>query len=125
MCSLIERQDGESRGSASNQTHIGRYVIKCDPHWHSWIHVGEQVRTSLPLPVCNAARAALDVTFDRGTLANQIDTRRIADLDARQLGFLEIAVHVEAIPVDQGEERFPGIDVIARPADLPPHADAK
>ena len=55
------------------------------------------------------------MAVDDGVFADQVDASRIADLDARELGFLEIAVHVEAIGVDQGQERFSGVDVIARP----------
>src|SRR5262249_27666941 len=97
---------------------------KCNPNRHTLgqphpteggVDVGKQVGAALSLPVCDAAGNALYVALDYGALANQVDTGRIADLDARQLGLLEITIDVKAIAVDQGEQWLPRVDIIARP----------
>jgi len=80
MYSWSRRQDDNSRGPARYQTHVGRHVIKSNPHRHALrqphpteggVHVGEQVGAALSLAVCDAARNALDMALDHRSLANQ------------------------------------------------------
>jgi hypothetical protein len=62
------------------------------PHGRHGCHRQKQRAAHEEHELCDReARNALDVALDHGTLTNQVDARRITDLDARQLGFLEIA----------------------------------
>src|SRR3546814_9815544 len=52
-----------------------------------------------------------DMTFEHAVLAHQPDRRMLALMDVAELGFFEIAGHIEAVAVDQRHHRLPGIGI--------------
>ena len=108
-------------------------MIKRDPNRYALcqsypteggVYVSEQIGASLPLPVRDAAGNALDMALDHRSLADQVDASRIADLDTRKLGFFEIALHMEAIAVNQSEDRviaWPDVEISHEAVDQRPY----
>src|SRR3546814_5683132 len=61
--------------------------------------------------VADGRRHPDDMTFEHAVLAHQPDRRMLALMDVAELGFFEIAGHIEAVAVDQRHHRLPGIGI--------------
>ena len=92
-------------GNALRQTH----PIECR------IDVGEEIAVQAALAVGDAHGDALDPAEHRPRLSHQQHFGAISDMHAIELGFLEIAVDMQGIRVDERHQRLAGHRVIARP----------
>src|SRR3546814_3749289 len=68
-----------------------------------------RARSGGPFTVADGRRHPDDMTFEHAVLAHQPDRRMLALMDVAELGFFEIAGHIEAVAVDQRHHRLPGI----------------
>src|SRR3546814_13098921 len=76
------------------------------------LHVGEQrARSGGPCTVADGRRHPDDMTVEHAVRAHQPDRRMLARMDVAELGFFEIAGHIEAVAVDQRYHRLPGIGI--------------
>ena len=103
-------RDLHRRGSPGDQIDAFRQRVECNPYRNALrqthpgkcrVDVGEQIVAGTPFTVVDAARDALDVSGQKRAFADQTHGRGVADLDSRQLGFLEIALDAKRVLVDQ------------------------
>src|SRR5262245_51840952 len=98
---LADRHRGRAPG---DEKQVRRHVVELDAHGdalgqthpaESRVDESEQLARGGAVLVLDAERDALDMTRQHPRIADQLDLRLLADADAPQLGFLEIALDTE------------------------------
>src|SRR3546814_3471601 len=69
-----------------------------------------RARSGGPFTVADGRRHPDDMTFEHAVLAHQSDRRMLALMDVAELGFFEIAGHIEAV---RSEERRVGKECVS------------
>src|SRR5262245_14465281 len=121
--SLIDLPDRYGGRASGNQKKIRRHIVELDPHGHalrqahpaeSRIDRSQQVAAGAAVLVLDPVGDTLDVSRQDARIADQFYGRIVADVDALQFGFLEIALDAERVGADQCEDSRAGVDVAPR-----------
>ncbi|MNG04873.1 hypothetical protein D3C84_880370 [compost metagenome] len=112
--------DDRYRGGApGNHAEILRDIIKGDTHRNPLgqahptegrVDVGQQVVATGAVAVFDAGDDAFHMAAQPRVVADHPDVDALADMDAVELGFFEIAVDMERIAVHDRQHRPPGTD---------------
>src|SRR5262249_58248159 len=117
---LADRDRGRSAGDESK---VGGQVVELDANRNALrqadpaerrIDQGQQIGARAPVLVLDTRGNTFDGTGQHAGIADQLDARFLADMDAAQLGLLEITLDAKRIGIDKRKDTRAGIDITAR-----------
>jgi hypothetical protein len=115
--------DADGSRSPGDESNIGGDLVELDANRNALrktnpaegcIDRGQQVIARSPVLVLNTRGNTLDMTGQHARIADQLDAPFLADMDAAQLGLLEITFDAKRIRIDQRKDTCAGINITAR-----------
>src|SRR5581483_8979378 len=114
---LPDRYGGRATG---HEEKVRRHIVELDAHGNALrqphpaegrIDESQQLAAGAAVLILDTVSDTLDVSRQHACITDQFDRRLFADMDALQLGFLEITLDAERVGADQRKHSRTGIDV--------------